>query len=233
MALLFSFVFRISSHSPRSDRDSCRIRESPRHDPDHSTNTAKNKAVPGIVGGAITAITKGLNRISHPSPSNYPTRGGAVMTKRTRLSSGLWHHTKRLGLPLHKHNRVKSADATDPFDADDAVALLGRVLYVIHSLLRRRRHRASYVILRRIHARARQVPPALPLRSSPGRLTTRNNHHRRSAAARENRRVRNHCLDRTRTATRERKCVAYGVAFAYIHYICSKMAFFPRRMREN
>ena len=53
-----------------------------------------------------------------------------------------------------EHNRVKSAEATDPFDVDGdaSVALLGRDPYVIHSracLRRKRRRRASYVILRR------------------------------------------------------------------------------------
>ena len=56
MALVFSFVFRISSQSPRSDLDSCRARESPRQDTGHSINNNKSK-----VGGAIAPNTmKGL-----------------------------------------------------------------------------------------------------------------------------------------------------------------------------
>ena len=59
----------------------------------------------------------------------------ATKTKR-RLYHPVFGTTRGVSdIGLHKHNRVKSADATDPFDDDDdAVALLGRVRYVIPSL---------------------------------------------------------------------------------------------------
>ena len=121
-----------------------------------------------------------------------------------------------------KHNRVKSAEATDPFDddGDASVALLGRDPYVIHSracLRRKRRRRASYVILRR----ARPGLRAKFRRSVAKRRETTAG--AAAVAARPpDRRVRIHCLDRTGGAatTRERKCVAVKLrtAHTYVPY---------------
>ena len=108
-----------------------------------------------------------------------------------------------------KHNRVKSAEATDPFDddgdGDASVALLGRDPYVIHSracLRRKRRRRASYVILRR----ARPGLRAKFRRSVAKRRETTAAEAVAVAARPPDRRVRIHCLDRTdgRKAPRRR-----------------------------